>query len=370
MSTRAGRIGRFLFSSDDPVVVRYLLDHLLIPHGRRARLRRIVFPRLPRAVRNVLTTRSDGGFYASAGSSMAAWVWDAVEDLTRAVGLPPRGEPRWILIVDPPTSGRMRATLFIFSRGTVRPDAVLKVRDTVSQTRALDEEWNALVRVSLVSPALRATLPAPLACARSHGTERLLLSCLDGVSMHMLLKSRARPRSVASQFVRVAQWLAELHGPADSTPEQGVFVHGDFWPHNVLLSRDGSVSGVVDWEHGVEGGSRAVDLFQFPLSYALHYGHRRLGAASAADVFRAALLEQGPVAASVRVYLHTYCRSTGLRPDALRELLDVYLTTQPLPSTGGPQRHQPLLNDAALACREALARSRKPAFLPSCAHSS
>ncbi len=59
-------------------------------------------------------------------------------------------------------------------------------------------------------------------------------------------------------------------------------VHGDFWFGN-LLTDDGRVSGVVDWEGAVLHGSPLPDAVRFVLSYGLYLdrhtrpGHRVLG---------------------------------------------------------------------------------------------
>ena len=59
-------------------------------------------------------------------------------------------------------------------------------------------------------------------------------------------------------------------------------VHGDFWFGN-LLTENGTVSGVVDWEAAAPKGSPLPDLARFVLSYGLYLdrhtrrGHRVLG---------------------------------------------------------------------------------------------
>ena len=54
-------------------------------------------------------------------------------------------------------------------------------------------------------------------------------------------------------------------------------MHGDFWFGN-LLTRDGVVSGVVDWEHAAAQGSPLRDAVRFVLSYSLYLDrHTRPG---------------------------------------------------------------------------------------------
>jgi aminoglycoside phosphotransferase (APT) family kinase protein len=72
------------------------------------------------------------------------------------------------------------------------------------------------------------------------------------------------------QLVQVQAALAATQTPL-------TVVHGDFWIGNVL-TKDGSVSGVVDWEGGAAGGEPIRDLVRFALAYALYLDrHARAG---------------------------------------------------------------------------------------------
>ncbi len=42
-----------------------------------------------------------------------------------------------------------------------------------------------------------------------------------------------------------------------------VRTHGDFWPGNILVSNDGRLTGVLDWDSSVDGGWPLVDLLHF-----------------------------------------------------------------------------------------------------------
>lgn len=94
---------------------------------------------------------------------------------------------------------------------------------------------------------------------------------------------------------------------ADLSGLERGFAHGDFWLLNLLVDRDGSLSGVVDWEAAGPGRLPLLDLFHFHV-------HARLGRDA----------EPGPALISELVpwlegggdrFLDAYCRRVGVVVD-------------------------------------------------------
>lgn len=56
------------------------------------------------------------------------------------------------------------------------------------------------------------------------------------------------------------------------------WIHGDFWPENILVGSDGKVSGIIDWDQADEQGLPYLDLVNLFLSTRRHFDRRELGA--------------------------------------------------------------------------------------------
>src|SRR5439155_27292313 len=67
----------------------------------------------------------------------------------------------------------------------------------------------------------------------------------------------------------VADQLREVLDALAATTTRLTAVHGDFWIGN-LLTKDGAISGAVDWESGTIAGEPVRDLVRFALAYALY----------------------------------------------------------------------------------------------------
>ena len=408
---RVGRVGRFVVTSGDRDVTRYLLDHLLIPHGRRARVRRAALPWLPRGLRERWLFQQRGALDLTGAGGEAS---DTVAGLLRTAALVVNGTPlegwrpaRWIALVDPASSGRRRATMFLFRPRGETPAAVLKVRGPEAAGSPLQAEADALHRVRSRGGDLAGSVPEPLAHRRWSGGEALLLRALPGASAYALMRARTGGSDLMPRhFEQAGVWLARFHGRsrapapthagltagereaataalaalvelaglqsaaardaeaalAAASPPRAA-AHGDFWPHNVLPAPGAALPGVVDWEHYAEDAPRILDLFDFPFSYGLEYSWRRGCVERPARAFEKAFLEDTRVACGVRLYFDRYCVATGLDTAELRPLLHVYLLLKAgaaRPGTGSASRRP---QDFA-RFHESLAGSMRPRFLP------
>lgn len=331
--------GRFVVPAASPQGFDFWLRHLLPAHGRRERMRRWLTLGLPPRARR-----------------LGLWLWrteertaDSLPAVSRALaGLEASGallasglanglEGSWVGRCDPPDEPRGRTVLFLLGHAGRTPVAVAKLQ-LQDGDRSLDGEWEALSRLHRMLPrTLAETLPRPLARLTVPGLEGILLSAGAGQPIDVAVQAARRPLRLADRHLRAALgWLADFQaataGAAAGTPGartehtgplRAVAGHGDFWPRNVLISRRGEVSAVVDWEGHRSAASPFEDLFQFTVHYAL-----RLRDASARDrleAFRLAFVADSPLAATIRRALVEWCGATGIDPEFLRPQLVAWL---------------------------------------------
>jgi aminoglycoside phosphotransferase len=216
-----------------------------------------------------------------------------------------------------------KVTVLLFPPGQDRPGYVAKVPTTPTAAGQVTRE-----AAVLGDPALRAlgpigaTIPRPVMTVEHLGRPVLVTSGLPGRNMFAEYHSwrhTARAATVRADFAAAGRWLSELHrhtarsgcdlasmldGAAESIARRfgddaataadldrleglrcrlsghrlaRVMQHGDFWPGNLLTS-DGRVSGVIDWEHARPDGVPVRDLARFAISYSLYLDrHTRPG---------------------------------------------------------------------------------------------
>ena len=203
----------------------------------------------------------------------------------------------------------------------------VKVPVTDAAGAAVDREGRMLVDVRRLGlGALAATLPRYVDSLSVDGRPVLVSTAVPGVPMSIGYHRWAhtsRPAPVQADFAAALDWLTRFQaatGRADAPQDWPTLVaetlrgrwdghralapalerveaagramggsrvlttavHGDFWFGN-LLTLDGSVSGVVAWEHAQLRGSPLPDAVRFVLSYGLYLdrhtrpGHRVLG---------------------------------------------------------------------------------------------
>lgn len=310
---------RFLLPLDDRLLLRYFRRCLFVPHRIGERLRA--------PLRSAGSLRLGPGG-APVGVEAGLEEWRGWLDATRAAfgllcGTPLEGRRlRWILMRSdgPGTPGR--AVLFLFEAGQARPAAVLKW----CRPGSLRREHDALLRVAdRLPPALRGSVPVPLAFGGIGDGDALLLPCLPGRSAYVEMQSGLVPGlSVRRHFDAAAAWLAAFHNATRRGDR--VFSHGDFWARNLLLDETtGAARGVVDWEHASEDAPPFEDLFHFPLTYGLNCLWSRYRRRPPEEAFRRTFLDESRVSRAVRRYLGRYCAETGMDAGRLRAQFDLYL---------------------------------------------
>ena len=80
------------------------------------------------------------------------------------------------------------------------------------------------------------------------------------------LKDKMQARISATNQVLEATTRYDLHTRLDSMPKHNNFLHGDFNPTNIIITKDGTPY-IIDWAHATQGNSSA-DVAQ---SYLLFY---------------------------------------------------------------------------------------------------
>jgi hypothetical protein len=412
LSPRAAylRCDRFLLPSGDAAVLRHFLDHHFVAHSARERLRGLAARRTARwgmdaAARFLLLGRAPAMAERPEGDG----------HLRRSFhrgGVEAGG--RWIQLLDPPGRARAGCLTFVFPPGRSEPAVVVKMRPEGAPGSSLRGEWETTVEAWYrLTPALRSTMPEPLAFSDDDGVELLTLSFVPGRPAYVELRNRLSPaRAVRTHMEAAAGWLADFHeatadavAPVDperdlpdperltealermggaegegggrkdlrwyhelreslaARPLPATAVHGDFWARNLLLGV-GDVPGVVDWEGYRTRGSPARDLFHFPLTYGLAYPWIRSRRTRPVEAFRRTFLERNRVSAAVRRYLWRYARRSGIERALLRSLLLVRLLEE---DGGGGSGMRPSFDGGKAARRSAytlLRRAQDTVFSP------
>ncbi|MEK7309534.1 MAG: aminoglycoside phosphotransferase family protein [Planctomycetota bacterium] len=102
--------------------------------------------------------------------------------------------------------------------------------------------------------------------------------------------------------------FAEIHKKCDKLPK-GITVlsHNDFSPRNIMIGRDGRVSGVIDWEYAQPQGMPLRDLYHLAGYYYPAKGHNELLAN-----FQRTFFEQNSFSSLVREKIISYCNTLEL----------------------------------------------------------
>lgn len=216
-----------------------------------------------------------------------------------------------------------KLTVLLFPPGAERPAYVAKVPTTEAAARSVQRE---AARLSDLADrelgAVCATVPRIVAHLEHLGRPVLVTTALPGRSMladYHTWRHTARRACVAADFAAAGAWLSGfqhatargtcrmeqmLDGVAETIRDRfggqpgldgdvaGIadlrrrlaglsvpagFVHGDFWPGNLLIA-GGGVSGVVDWEMARPDGPATRDLARFVIAYSLYLDrHARPG---------------------------------------------------------------------------------------------
>lgn len=250
-----------------------------------------------------------------------------IEDLRRLLtgpgsdlGLPALASGGTLIAAD--RDPRAKAIVVLLDRRG-RAVAVAKTSRTRRGERALRAEHTALSGVwEAAGPAIRGSIPRPLALTQAGGRLVMVVTALPGRPMatrYYRPGHVSSTRAVARDFEMAAAWLEGFHretragsevvgaGTFDrwvepvldryrssvgwSAAEDRVFrdvrrrladldglvmpltaVHGDFGFGNLLVAGS-RIRGVVDWEFGATVGPPFRDIYKFPTSYGLYLGH-------------------------------------------------------------------------------------------------
>jgi hypothetical protein len=215
-----------------------------------------------------------------------------------------------------------RVVLLMFGPGRSTPAFAAKIPAGPRSAGSVLAEAERLRGLTAIrSGPLAATVPTVVDVLSHGGLPVLVTSAQPGA--HMLVRYHRRghtanPMAVRHDLSAAADWLAAAQtatagasealdlppGVADrlarmaTEPEQrelvvdrlsglrsrlrrhrapSTFVHGDFWPGNLLVGH-GAISGVVDWEHSQAVGNPVRDWARFALAYSAYLDrHTRPG---------------------------------------------------------------------------------------------
>ena len=111
--------------------------------------------------------------------------------------------------------------------------------------------------VSWVGPAARAIAGLHSATARSVALDRRMI---EHLADRRARRIRAGLNASATIGAGLQSLVDRLHANLAGKELQIGWVHGDFWAGNILVSSDGSIVGVVDWDSAGCPGTPSVDL--------------------------------------------------------------------------------------------------------------
>ncbi len=353
------QVDRFLLPKGDVRALRFLVNHLFVPHNRREWIWSRVplgIPGLPQWGLSV-----PYGFPAARPTDLIGEVLDwARAELSRGR----KGEWSFILHRDRTFSEWTRVLLFLFHGQEREPAAVAKLA-----RHGLRSEWEALQYLSrALPPELAATVPVAAFYRWFGGSEALLMRSLAGRTMFHEIGCRPLGASkVEHHLSNGATWLACFHlltrDPAagfradeealrlrsdlpdwfdgaeiDALASEKLPIplsasHGDFWARNLILRRRSGgrsqamteISGVVDWEHFSRSAPPFEDLFHFALTYALDYPWSPFARKPPEDAFRRGFLSDNAVSRGIRSAFLGYCDLTGLPFEKLKPLFQLFL---------------------------------------------
>jgi hypothetical protein len=313
---------------------------------------------------------------AARGSAGPVLLGDLLEDAIREV-LGPRQVRLVVLAMSKDENPKV--TVLAFPRRATAPALVVKVATRPGATAAVLAEANALRRLEHADPGrVGGTVPACLDIRVQSGLGVLTTSACPGIPLATRYHQRSHTASearVRADFAAAAGWLGELAkvteegtrraddfpalirarwpgdrlagrvaagvaqhvgrlGPADTGTSAGI-VHGDFWCGNILCG-DGTVTGVVDWEHAAHDSDPLRDRTRFALSYALYLdrhtvpgrvvaGHSGLVAGAWGEPVRYLLRGSGWFTETVAGFVGEGLAATGRPAGLWREALIVGL---------------------------------------------
>lgn len=206
--------------------------------------------------------------------------------------------------------GGSGATLvwLVYTAGSTSPVLVLKAARHVGRGEVLTSEYTntTVIRERIVAAA--ATIPVPI-FLRNFGADRVLcVTGLPGIPIGDSVSRRRFWKHTQDYLATVCEWATAFQkaqkAPLSELPSDGVVteisrmeqtsvaprwiqqamkilkqravtnptgkyvVHNDFWPSNIL-AQQGSITGVVDWQHACNTLSPLQDIIWFLFSHAM-----------------------------------------------------------------------------------------------------
>ena len=244
--------------------------------------------------------------------------------------------------------------VLIFADRAKHPTCVMKIARSSSFAFKVEREFAALEQVAR-DEVLRPVVPHPRHLGSFAGKAFLIQEGLPGTSLFRLLCAKGLnrlTRRLVEESVDLLVQINSLPTTADPSPELpsdallaldevkrrrlserrqelaaasgSYFLHGDYWPRNLLVSGD-LTTGIVDWEFAVPAAPLPSDIVWFlvNLGYTL-----RLSSdpeARPEEAFCRAFFEPGPHARFLTECGRRYLAAMGLRPELFGALLEVSL---------------------------------------------
>ena len=291
-------------------------------------------------------------------------------ELTRFIG-----DGRWrMLVLLHSRDVDAACVLLLFRPGVERPDRAVKLACSRPAAARVDLEATRLAALAeVLGDRLGNCVPRVVDVLDHGGLPALVTTAQPGVSMLVRYHRGGRTadrRSVCADLAAAERWLGGLQAasagpdrPLDLAPGTierlaewrtrepaaepvidrlaGVrrrlrlhrapttWVHGDFWPGNLLVEGD-EITGVVDWERSEQAGGPLRDPIRFVLGYAYYLdrhtpagrrvrGHRGLVAGEPGAGVRYAFTGAGWFPDAVRAFLARALARCGLPADCARD---------------------------------------------------
>jgi hypothetical protein len=365
------RHGRFAFPSDEPGMLHFYLEELLVPRSPKEMALAVLARRFPAFAR--------AGF-----SRTPAERWKdepALADLLRSAGLRFEGPLRRIQLADYAQSDRGKSISFLFQSGGSRPLAMAKSSSLPGEQQRLAQEQAALRQLGTILPqSLRTSIPVPLGDSRSGPAAQFVETFSPGSFLYRDLRRSFRPRLIADRHFRIAgDWLlafqqatvsgevvlddasirqhllapfealelrdgmsaavtklaSEIARRAAQLPGQRfplVARHGDYWARNILV--DASSVRVIDWD-GYEAASPPFhDLLHFALSYGLSFPWRLGRWDEPVQAFHATLRQSSQLRPLIRRELMRAAQGLGISPALASLFVPVTIAERALMAPG------------------------------------
>jgi aminoglycoside phosphotransferase (APT) family kinase protein len=235
------------------------------------------------------------------------------------------GPPRWMTGTYVPTDGDV--AVFATGPAGVPQLAFVKIASAESAARGLAAQRAVLTALHADERLAkwRALVPQVIAGGRYRGLAYLVEERVPGGRLEALLRERTLRESAlrhavaaiaplhrldavrrvpdAALLVRlVDEPVALLTALTDDRPEAATtlrrvgdrlrsalggvaldigWVHGDYWPGNILTDPYGHITGIVDWEYARAGDIPAIDLMNLLITARMVIHHREFGAVMA-----------------------------------------------------------------------------------------